>query len=143
MSDRRNGALGPDELRERILRSGYHRAHGAELTEVEPGRVVMRVTLGEDHLNPQGIVHGGVIAGLIDSVSGISLRTVRGRDVGHVTVQMQVNYLRPAKPGHLYGTGRVLHDGGRMGVAEAEVHDVDGALVARGTATFLNVPREA
>lgn len=135
------GPLDPDELRERIRRSGYHRAHGAELTEVEPGRVVMRVRLGESHLNPQGIVHGGVIAGLIDSVAGISLRTSRDRDVGHVTVQMQVNYLRPAQAGELYGTGRVVHDGGRVGVAEAEVHDADGTLVARGTATFLNLPR--
>lgn len=132
-------ALDPDDLRARIAASGYHRAHGAELVEVEPGRVVMRVRLSEPHLNPQGLVHGGVIAGLIDSVCGIALRTLKGRDVGHVTIGLQVNYLKASGAGDLLGTGRVVRNGRRTGFSEAEVHDPDGNLVAKGSATFLNV----
>lgn len=134
--------LGPDELRARIAASGYHRAHGAELVEVDPGRVVMRVRLGDPHLNPQGLVHGGVIAGLVDSVCGIALRTVKDRGVGHVTIGLQVNYLKASGPGELYGTGRVVRNGRRTGFSEAEVRDPDGNLVAKGSATFLNVTAE-
>ena len=102
----------------------------------------MRIRIQDTHINPQGIVHGGVIAGLLDSVCGISLRTLLTPDVTHRTIQLTVTYLRAATEGTLVGTGRAIHEGRRAGHAEAEVHDDAGRLVARGQAVFGNLPAE-
>jgi acyl-CoA thioesterase len=129
-----------EALRARVEASAYHRANEAVLEAIEPGRVVMRIRIQPFHLNPQDIVHGGVIAGLLDSVCGISLRTLLPDDVTHRTVQLSVTYLRAATEGTLVGTGRTVHSGRRVGNAEAEVHDEAGRLVARGTAVFVKLP---
>ena len=51
---------------------------GITLTEVAPGRVVMRLTPGPQHANPMGTMHGGMLATLLDSVMG-SRYTPRSR----------------------------------------------------------------
>lgn len=129
-----------EELRARIARSPYHTWAGATLEEVEEGRVVMRVDLEHHHLNPQGIVHGGVIAGLLDSVCGLSLRTILPADVSHRTVQLSITYLKAARTGVIRGIGTAVHESRRVGFAEGEVRDTDDNLLARASATFFNLP---
>lgn len=128
------------DLIERIARSPYHVWTGIELAEVDEGRVVMRMDLRPEHLNPQGIVHGGVIAGLLDSVCGLCLRTILPPGLTHRTVQLNVNFLRAGVTGHLVATGRAVHRGRTTGYSEGEVHDAEGRLMARATGTFVNLP---
>jgi uncharacterized protein (TIGR00369 family) len=128
-----------EELFARIGRSPYHVENGIELVEASPGRAVMRMRIAEAHMNPQGIVHGGAIAGLLDSVCGLSLRTQLEGGVQHRTVQLNVNFLRAAQAGVLTATGTAVHDGRRTSMSEAEVRDEAGKLVARATATFVKL----
>jgi acyl-CoA thioesterase len=53
------------------------------------------------------------------------------------TIDLQVNYLAPAKPGSLIARGRVVHKGRRTAVGDCEVVDDGGNLVSKGTATYL------
>lgn len=129
-----------DELRARIAASPYHRSNEARLERLDRGHVEMRITVLERHLNPQGIVHGGVIAGLLDSVCGISLRTILSRETSHRTVQLNVTYMRAVREGTLLGIGRAIKEGRSLGHAEGEVRDEAGELVARGTGVFFNLP---
>lgn len=131
--------LDADALRTRIEGSPYHAWSGITLDSIEPGHVVLRMTLAEHHLNPQGVVHGGVVAGLLDSACGMSLRTLLPAGVQHQTIQLNVNYIYATASGELVGRGRAIHSGRRTGVSEAEVVDSSGRLVARGTATFLKL----
>lgn len=132
-----------DDLRERIARSPYHVHNGITLDECEEGRVVMRMQIAEHHRNPQGIVHGGAIAGLLDSVCGLSLRTLLPPEITHRTIQLTITYLRPGRSGLLEAVGTAVHSGSRMGYSEAEVRDEQGKLVARATGTFLRMPEGA
>jgi uncharacterized protein (TIGR00369 family) len=129
-----------DALRERFARSPYHRWSSISLDDIEHGRVVLRLELQPEHLNPQGIVHGGVIAGLLDSVCGMSLRSILPEDRTHRTVQLSISFLRASVTGTLIGTGTAVHEGRRVGYAEGEVRDEAGKLVAKATATFINLP---
>ncbi|HVE91202.1 MAG TPA: PaaI family thioesterase [Actinomycetota bacterium] len=129
-----------DAIRQRVAASPYHRWMGAELVDLAPGLATMRLEIAEHHLNPWGIVHGGVLAGLLDSVCGLSLRTLLPPDRTHRTIQMSVTYLKGAGSGHLVGRGRAVNKGRSLGHADGEVYDAAERLLARATATFMTVP---
>lgn len=128
------------DLRERIASSPFHVWSGITLDEMEPGRVVMSMTIAPEHLNPQGFAHGGVIAALLDSVCGMSLRTLLVEGEQHQTIQLNINFLRGARGGErLTGSGRALHSGRSTGYSEGEIRDAQDRLVARATGTFLKL----
>jgi acyl-CoA thioesterase len=53
------------------------------------------------------------------------------------TIDLQVNFLAPAKPGFLTARGRIVHKGKRTAVGDCQVADKGGKLVSKGTATYL------
>ena len=104
--------------------------------QVEPGeegtgRVVLEA--GDEHLNPHGTVHGGVLATMLDVAMGTAVATAGGDSP--VTVSLTVTYLEPGKPGKLEATARVRKRGKRLILVEAEVVQ-DGDVVADALATF-------
>ncbi len=118
---------------------------GLALTVAEEGRVVFSVTPGEQHYNPIGIVHGGLVATLLDSAMGSAVQSTLAAGVGHATLELTVNFVRAVTrdTGQLLGEGRVLHRGGRTATAEGRVTALaDGRLLAHGTTTCLLTPAE-
>jgi len=124
-------------LRERIRGSAFHQWAGIELTTIEPGTVEVTLQVEPHHLNPAGIVHGGVIAAMADAASGLALRTVLGVHSRHVTGHLNVQYLAPGTHGRIVGRGRVIKAGERAAFAEADIVDDRGRTLARATATFI------
>jgi uncharacterized protein (TIGR00369 family) len=84
-----------------------------------------------------GFAHGGVSAALIDSAVGLALCTMIEHGSAITTINLQVNFLAPAKPGSLTARGRIIHRGKRTAVGDCQVVDKDGNLVSKGTATYL------
>ena len=78
--------------------------------------------------------HGGPIASIIDTVGDYALVTFVGR--GLPTINFRVDYFRPAIDTALISTGRVRRLGRTVGVADVDVHDEKGALIAIGRATY-------
>jgi uncharacterized protein (TIGR00369 family) len=114
---------------------------GIRVVEVRPGRGRLEVTVRPEHLRDLGIMHGGMTATLLDSVMGMSAAGVAppGHDV--VTIQLNMNFIRPAWEGeHLVATGEVTHSGRQTAVARAEIRTSQGILVSSGSATFFAVP---
>ena len=104
----------------------------------DEGRLVLEVGVG--HLRSLGIVHGGVVATLLDSVMGMSAGRLAPADHYVVTAQLNVHFIRPAREGEtLIASSRVRHSGRRTAVAEGEIKTDSGALVATGSATFVYV----
>lgn len=126
-------------IRERIASSEFAKWMGNEITSFGEGECEMRLLLQPHHLNPGGIVHGGVIAALIDSAIGLALRTRLGPGSRHVTLTLDVQYVRMVRGGTLTAKGRAVHSGSRAGFGEATMDDEAGRLVAKGTATFIIV----
>jgi uncharacterized protein (TIGR00369 family) len=118
---------------------------GISLDLVEEGRVVLSVTPGEQHYNPIGIVHGGLVATLLDSAMGTAVQSTLAAGVGHTTLELSVNFVGAVTrdTGPLLCEGRVLHRGGRTATAEGRVTAVaDGRLLAHGTTTCLLMGNE-
>lgn len=107
--------------------------------EAEPGRVSFTLVPSEFHLNPFGLVHGGVLAALIDTAMGCAVHSLLSVGAGYVTSELNVRYLRSAgvATGTLTCTGEVVKPGRRSMVVQARVTDDSGRDVALGGCTCL------
>jgi len=112
---------------------------GMSFTEVEAGRVAMRLTPAEFHYNPIGSMHGGVLATVLDSVMGCAVHTMLPKGRGYTTLEIKVNYVRAVTDasGDLAAEGKVVHSGRRSAVAEGKVTDAKGRLCATASTTCL------
>lgn len=110
-------------------------------TAVEKGSATFEVLIEELHLRTMGIAHGGVIATLLDSSLGCACWTLAPPDHHLVTVQLNINYIRPAWLGEkLIAIAEVRHAGQMTSVSRGEVRNAAGALVASATGTFMYLP---
>lgn len=130
------------QMRARMAQSPFGEWFGVEKVEFGDGECTMWLPLHDHHLNPGGIAHGGVLATLMDMTIGLALRTTMGPKGAHVTTNLTINYLRAALPGMIRSHGRAVHVGGRLSFGEGTLHDAEDRVLARGTASFLNVPPE-
>lgn len=123
------------------------RAHlGVEVTHIEPGLARVRLPKRpEFDTRAPGVVHGGVIASLIDMASANavnSLRTEADADwAGVATTDLNVTYLAAARS-DLEAEARVLRASRRLAFLQVDVRDAEGALVAVGRTTFSITRRE-
>jgi uncharacterized protein (TIGR00369 family) len=113
---------------------GFAERLGARAEVADDGSARLRFTAGEEHLNPAGTVHGGVLATLVDTAMGAAVRSTVDDDVP-ATSQLTVTYLRPGKPGELTVTARVRTRGEHLTVCDADVEQ-DGRGVVHAVATF-------
>lgn len=147
------GAVSPDRQREMTglefvlgLVSGalplntMAKALAYDIVEAEEGRVVIAAMPSPDHLNPNGTMHGGVAATLLDSCMGLAVRTTLPKGVGSTTLEFKISFLRPVtlETGPLRAEGKVLMAGRRIGTAEGRLTGPDGRLLVHGTTTCLN-----
>jgi len=91
----------------------------------------------DELINYYGNVHGGAIASLMDTCIGVAINQQVPIEQGSSTVEMKLNYIRPASKGILHGQASVVHKGRNIVVAYGEIMDDAGAIVAFGTATFM------
>lgn len=110
--------------------------------EGEPGRVVFQGTPGRKHYNSLGSVHGGYFCTLLDSALGCAVHTMLPKGIGYTTLELKVNLLRALteKTGPVRAIGKVIQVGKQVGVAEANIVDVDGKIYAHATTTCLIFP---
>lgn len=82
-----------------------------------------------------GSIQGGFLAAMLDDTLGPALVATLGPGEFAPTLDLTVQFLRPAKPGTLTGTGRVVHRGGSIAFLAGELADGSGRPVATATAT--------
>ena len=80
-----------------------------------------------------GVVQGGIVAAMLDMAMAMS----SGDRIS--TASMQFEILRPVSGDKLTVNGRIAKRGRRIVFAEAEMHNSEGRLVARGTQTAVPI----
>lgn len=81
--------------------------------------------------------HGGPLAAVIDTVGDFAVGMLLGR--GLPTINFRVDYLRPAVNTALTAVARVRRNGRSVGVADVDLYNDQGALVAIGRATYATL----
>ena len=110
---------------------------GFKLLEIDPHRGTIRVQFEgkREFLNPMGVVQGGFVAAMLDDTLGPAL--VCTLPPGHFapTIELKVNFIKPAPLGVLIGEGRLVARGGTIAFLAGELRTAGGELVATATAT--------
>jgi acyl-CoA thioesterase len=108
-----------------------------KLIHLERGLAVMEMAYKKELTQPTGVVHGGVIASLVDTVSAIAMKTLN-LEKQYYTAELKVRYLSPFRKGKAVAKARIVSNKGRRAVGEIEVEDQDGKILARSTAILLS-----
>jgi len=109
---------------------------GIRRTSMAGGRSVFELAIGPDHMNPHGVVHGGVVSTLVDFAMGGALTSLLEPGERCATLEMKVNYLAPAVSGDLRAEARVVSRSRRVAVMEARVYGEADRLIALATGSF-------
>ena len=112
---------------------------GLENFDGEVGAFSVELVPQERHYNPLGSVHGGVLSTMLDTAAACSVHSTLAAGEAYTSLDLTVKFLRPATvaSGRLRAEGRVLQRGRRTALAEAQVWDEAGKLVAHATSSCM------
>jgi uncharacterized protein (TIGR00369 family) len=132
------------EIINSAMKDGWMGAMGVRIVRASRDEVVAELDIGPAHLQAYGIVHGGLHAGLIESVASIGAAIdamPHGRSV--VGLENHTSFLRAVRSGKLTAVAKPLSRGRRSQVWEGSVHDDQGRLAASGRVRLLCLEPDA
>ena len=108
---------------------------------LEKGAAEFTIDVAQKHRQLMGVVHGGVLATLIDTAAFWSVYfAIEDEKRWLTSVDLKLNYLAPAVGGRLLARGRQVKVGRTLCYASAEVADENGKILAHGASTLMIVP---
>src|SRR5262245_47700304 len=110
---------------------------GFKLLDVDENVGTIRVQFEgkPDFVNPMGVIQGGFLSAMLDETLGPALVATLDKDSFAPTIELKVNFIRPAAVGTLIGEGRVVARGGSIAFLAGELTSANGELIATATAT--------
>ena len=124
------------ELERLVRASEFQQWAGLELMGLTEGTATFFLTVLPHHRNLVGGLHGGILAILADTATGVAMHAELWPERTHVTVQLDLRFIARPETERIVATGRVIRAGRRIGFAEGEIADEDGNTVATASATF-------
>ena len=116
---------------------------GVEHVERSADKVVARFTIGDDHLQPFGIPHGGAYCAVHESTASIAGQIWLGDKGIVVGTNNSTDFLRQAKVGDtITVTATPIHRGRSQQLWHLESVDQDGRLIAQGQVRLANLDRQ-
>jgi uncharacterized protein (TIGR00369 family) len=115
------------------VRSGWVKAMGINFLEATPDRVVAELEIAEEHLQGYGIVHGGVYAGLVETLASVGAHHF-GMQSGRAVAGLEnhTSFIRAIRQGRLTAVATPITRGRRSQVWQCDVKNEEGKLVATG-----------
>ncbi|HJR02201.1 MAG TPA: PaaI family thioesterase [Methylomirabilota bacterium] len=109
---------------------------GLRRSTMEDGRCRFEVTVDPRHMNPHGVVHGGVVYTLVDYAMGGAATSRLQLGERCATLEIKINYLAPVSEGRLIAEAWVVARTARVAVLEARVEADGDRLVALAIGSF-------
>lgn len=109
------------------------------LFHAERGSVTCGLKVDSFHYNPLGGMHGGMISTLLDTAAGCSVHSTLDVGEGYTSLDLTVKFLKPVTvdSGQLTCVGTVVSRGRRTALAEAQLFDEGGKLLAHATSSCM------
>jgi uncharacterized protein (TIGR00369 family) len=124
--------------------SPVHELFGMKLEALAPGEATVLFTPRPELINASGVVHGGILATIVDSAILQAVRTLIGPDDRPTTLELKLNYVAPGIGESFRCVGKVVRVGGTVGVANAQlVNDAGEPVVAALGTIFIKRARRA
>ena len=119
--------------------NGFHKESGFTIDADASGGGVCVVggVVRRQHLNINGVVHGGVYATILDTAMGGAVVSVLELGEVTATTSLYVEFLRPAQEGHtLRAEGRLVRRGHHLAFVEGKLTDGEGRLLSQAHGTW-------
>lgn len=110
---------------------------GFTVTSRGDGESECQIVLEEKHMNPNGMAHGAVVFALVDTGMGAAVASTMAQGEICSTIEIKINYLRPAVSGKVVCETKVVSKGKRTAVAESSVLDEQDRELCRALGTFM------
>ena len=135
--------IGVDKIQQLITRGPFNKWLNFVVVKADADGLEVRATWREEWVvNPERrYTHGGILGAIVDVAADYAIAAELGRPVP--TIDLRVDYHKPAMPGDLTAKARVVRMGSQYSTAEAYVYDKDGALVASGRGTYFTAQAKA
>ncbi|MSW95926.1 MAG: hotdog fold thioesterase [Actinobacteria bacterium] len=105
--------------------------YGLERLDWSADEVRARVLVEEHHLQPMGVVHGGVFASIAESITSYATAmAVRDEGLAAMGLSNQTSFLRPVTAGTIHAVARRRHRGRTTWIWEVDMNDDEGRLCA-------------
>ena len=117
----------------------YAQLLGIELQDIGSGTATLGLDVRKELKQNHGVVHGGVLASLIDTATAFAIISLLDPTERVTTVDLTVSFLRPVTDGRLIATAKVVRAGRRLFSVTAEIKATDGKLVATALSTYIKV----
>jgi acyl-CoA thioesterase len=133
-----------DEMLKDKARAGFEsvpfaRLLGMELVDIFYGEAVLKLKMRDELRQPQGVLHGGATASLIDTATAFAVITCLGESEKATTIDLTVHYLRPVSGGEIVCTAKVARAGRRILTVSAECVNSEGKLTATALSTYTKI----
>ena len=115
---------------------------GFRVASIQPGEAVIELEAGERHYNPMGTLHGGILCDIADAAMGMAYGSRLAEGETFTTLELKINFLRPVWKARLRAVGRIVKSGRTIGLAECDITDENGRLVARASSTCMTLRGE-
>jgi uncharacterized protein (TIGR00369 family) len=133
-------AMGQEET----IPTGFAEEIGTEWIDLDPDNARARIKAEPRHLQPFGVVHGGVYATLAESIcSAATYDAVREDGMVAMGQANDTTFLRPAGEGHVNALAKTRHRGRTTWVWDVEMSDDEGRVCALSRMTIAVRPRRA
>lgn len=111
---------------------------GFTISHIEHARSVAEMDSDpQQHANPMGTLHGGVVCDLADAAMGTAMATTLEDDESFTTLDLTAKYLKPVWKAHLRARAEVVKRTRTLGLIECSVEDDQGSLVAKLYSTCM------
>lgn len=131
-----------ERIRQSFDKQGFTQTLNAQLIDVEKGQVKITGEFSEALTQQHGFFHAGVLTSLVDSACGYAALTMMPDNIEVLTIEFEVNFLKPAQMPKLIVIGKALQFGKTLTVCEGYVLDKnEDKLIAKMTATMIAVPK--
>lgn len=120
--------------------SGFNKLIGYRVEHLKEGDSELHVEIEAKHLNSAGIVHGGVLATLLDAACGASAYSLVPKEKFSPTTSMSITYMNSVGAGTIITKGRALKQGEKMVSCEAEAYCGE-LLLAKALVNMLVIER--
>ena len=129
-----------EELIDVVNRSPFPHHIAMTLLSLDFDSAKLSLAVDERHFQAMGLVHGGVMATLIDTATFWAAYMRLAEEDGLVNIDLKLNYLLPVTQGQLTVEGKCIKAGRSLSYTQASVYDPQGKLCAHGTSTLMTLP---
>lgn len=129
--------------RRRFENQEFTKYIGIKMESIEEGKATFSLDWRKEITQNQGFIHGGIVTAMADIACGHSALSTLEEGTEIVTVELKINFIRPAIGNRIIATGKVVNSGRTLIVVESEVANADtGKIIAKCLATFMPIEKK-